>query len=256
MAGVSVRTLHYYDQIELLKPSFISENGYRHYGESELMLLQQILFFRELEFPLDKIKEIINNPKFDMLLAMADHKELLKIKKRRIEDLLQTVDKTILKLKKDSPPSLIRADAMEGTGETVEDKELFESFSEEKMEEYKREAEARWGNTEAYKQSQARIKSWTKKDIKKVSKEWADIAKSYADNMDKGFDSSEVQAIVQTHWDQINKFYDCTTEIFCGLGDMYVNDERFARNYNKFHPGLANFVRDAMHYYCEHIHKN
>ena len=239
IANISVRTLHYYDQINLLKPAYIGENGYRYYSEKELAVLQQILFFRELEFPLEKIKEIITNHNFDVSKAMVDHKNLLKLKIERLDKLLHLVDKTISNIK----------------GKIMEDEELFESFDEKKLEDYKKEALERWGSTKEYKQSMEQTKNWSKEEIARVSKEWTDIAKSYAEVMGKGVASDEVQEVVKRHWDQIDKFYDCTPEIFQGLAQMYASDERFARNYNKFRHHLAESVRDAMLYYCDCLEK-
>lgn len=234
LANVSVRTLHYYDEIGLLEPSQILENGYREYGKKELFRLQQILFFRELDFSLTEIREILDNPNFDLEKALSGQRKLIKLKIERFEKLLKTVERTIEKRK-----------------ENMKDEDLFEGFDEEKIEQYKKEAKERWGNTDAYKESEKRTKNWSKDDFTKVAKEWDAIAKSYVDNMEKSFDSEEVQAVVQTHWDQINKFYTCTKEIFTGLANMYVEDERFAANYRRYHKDLPEFIRDAMLYYCK-----
>lgn len=248
-----MRTLHYYDEIGLLEPAFIGKNGYRHYGDGELMRLQQILFFRELDFPLEKIKEIISSARFDIGIAMSDHKRLLLEKRKRLNRLLHTVDKTIEKLNNEKHlPSFSRtSEEVEGLGEKMKDKDLFEAFNQKQIDAYKKEAHERWGDTEAYKQSSQRTKHYSKEDFIRVAKEWDAIAQAYVANIDKGIESPEVQAIVQKHWDQINKFYNCTVEIFTGLGEMYAADERFAKNFRKYHNDLPEFIRDAMFFYCK-----
>ena len=121
LAGVSVRTLHYYDEIGLLKPSSVGGNGYRHYEEEALLKLQQILFYRELELSLDEIKAVVGRPDFDVLSALQSHREALQGRVERLKRLIQTVDKTINHLK---------------GNETMNAKGLFEGFSEEEQEKY------------------------------------------------------------------------------------------------------------------------
>ena len=126
LAGISVRTLHYYDEIGLLKPASIGANGYRYYEKESLILLQQILFYRELEMNLDGIKALMDRPDFDVLNALRSHKEALQGRVRRLNTLIQTVENTI--------------DQMKGK-ETMNEKGLFAGFSEEEQEQYAREAE-------------------------------------------------------------------------------------------------------------------
>lgn len=151
MAKVSVRTLHYYDQIGLLKPARLGENGYRYYEESELLRLQQILFFRKLEFPLGEVKQILDSPNFDLKTALLGHKEYLEAKMRQENELISTIKKTIKKIE----------------GEQMKDEDLYDGFDKEKMKEYEKEAKERWGHTDAYKQSTHRVKQFTKDDWEK-----------------------------------------------------------------------------------------
>lgn len=131
IAGVSVRALHYYDEIGLLSPVRVLSNGYRVYGQAELLKLQQILFFKELEFPLDEIKNIIQSPHFDITEALKDQKKLVDLKKRRLEEIIQTIDKTIKKIKNKT---------------FMKDEELFDSLDKEKLDAYAKEAKEKMGS--------------------------------------------------------------------------------------------------------------
>jgi DNA-binding transcriptional MerR regulator len=232
LAGISVRTLHYYDEIGLLKPSQVGKNGYRYYGEKELIKLQQILFYKELEFSLDQIIKIINSSEFDIGEALNSHKKLLLIKKMRIDKLIKAVDKSIKNLR----------------GGTMDTSDLYGSFSKDEYDKYKEEAKRRWGHTKAYKQSTERIKNWTKEDFKKMEEEAKNILEQVVINMDKGIESDEVQEQIERYHKHISVYYDCPIEVFRGLGNMYVEDKRFTAYYDKFDPRLAVFMRDAMSY--------
>lgn len=236
LAGVSVRTLHYYDEIGLLNPSFIGDNGYRCYEEKELLKLQQILFFRELDFPLEKIREIINTPNFHALAALKDQKELLKLKKKRLEKLLTLIDKTMKDLQQKN--------------EIKNPEELYDPFKDKDYLKYKDEVEERWGNTEAYKQSMVQVKKMTKAQMVKLKEDGKKATQELADAMDKGVEHGEVQALIERHYQGINFFYNCSLEMYRNLGKMYVDDPRFTAYYDKFRPGLASFMREAIEYYC------
>lgn len=235
LSHVSVRTLHYYDEIGLLKPSFIKENGYRYYGEKELLLLQQILFFRELEFSLEDIVKMVHAPDFDRLKALEEQKRLLELKRERLDKLLQTITHTLKN---------------EG-GETMNNDDLFASFDDKELVDNMQEAKQRWGNTKAYQQSMQKVKSWTKADYKRIKEEGEKFTKVLAEAMDKDIKSSEVQALVEKHHQGIEYFYECSTEMYRGLADLYVNDPRFTAYYDKHKPGLAKWLREAIHYYCD-----
>lgn len=236
LAGTSVRTLHYYDEIGLLNPSRVQKNGYRTYEEPELLKLQQILFFRELDFPLADVKRILNSPYFDMAAALQDHRKLIELKKKRLTQLLHTIDETIKKLKSEN---------------TMLDEELYDSFKDEEMKEYAEEAKQRWGNTDAYKQSQAKVSKMTKAQMQKLKDDGVKHMQALAAAMDLPIESPEVQALIKQSHDGVNFFYECSTEMFRNLGEMYVTDPRFTANYDKYRPGLAVFVRDAINYYCD-----
>ncbi len=236
LTGVTVRTLHYYDEIGVLKPSFIKENGYRYYKEKELAKLQQILFLRELEFPLESIIQMFDTPEYSTLEALADQKTLLEMKKARLDRLLETIEKTMKKLKE---------------GGTMSTNELFDAFADAQIEQYKEEVKERWGTTTAYKQSVELTRQWTKKEFKQVQEEGQDITLVLSHLMEQAVGSTAVQAQIERHFQHINRFYDCSYEMYRNLGKMYSEDQRFAKNYDAVTPHLAEFVRDAIAYYCD-----
>lgn len=240
LAGISVRTLHYYDEIGLLKPSYSKANGYRCYEEKELVRLQQILFFRELEFQLEKIKQIMDAPHFDPIAAMNDQRNLLELKKNRIGRLLQAIDQTIESLK---------------GGARMSDDAKYSAFNDPTYQKYKDEVQERWGNTDAYRQSMQRVGKMSKAELDRVKTEGEAIARETAELMQKGFsaDSPEVQKQVDRFYQHLHNFYDPSYEMFRGLGQMYVDDPRFTKVYEDRAKGFALFMRDAMaHYVDEH----
>jgi len=235
-AGVSVRTLHFYDTEGVLKPLRIGSNGYRYYGEQERLRLQQILFFRELEFPLDEIKAILDAPDFDMAEALKDQHRLLGLKRTRLGRLMKTIDETITSIKKKK---------------TMSDSDLYGSFTKEEMEKYQEEARQKWGDTKAYKQSAERVKKMSKGDLAAIQKENEEVNRGLAAAMDKGAKSKEAQAAIARHHAGIERFYTCSPAMYRNLGKMYVDDPRFTAHYEKYRPGLAIFVRDAIVYFCD-----
>lgn len=236
IAMVSVRTLHYYDEIGLLRPKLVKSNGYRFYGQKELLILQQILFFRELDFTLDQIKSMLNAPNFDMETALRDQRKLLELKKSRIENLIFTVEKTIQGLK---------------GGESVDTNNLYAGFSNNQVDKYKEEAREKWGGTKAYEQSQERTKNWTKADYLHYAQKTRDLLARLSEVMGKDVGSKEVQDLIVLHRQGIETFYDCSDDMYHALGQMYTDDKRFTDFYNQFRPGLAKFIRDAIFYSCD-----
>ncbi|NTU98861.1 MerR family transcriptional regulator [Candidatus Falkowbacteria bacterium] len=240
LAGVSVRTLHYYDQIGLLRPDHLKKNRYRQYGEHDLLELQQIMFFRELDFPLEEIKEIIRSPDFDLISALLEQKKLILIKKKRFGELAKTIDLTINKINKEK---------------NMQDKDLYEAFSEEEGQKYAAEAKERWGNAAAYKQSQERVKKMSKEDWQRISKENEELMSLLVANMDNGVGSQEVQELIARHYEGLRHFYEPTLKMYGGLGEMYVSDPRFTAYYEKYAKGLAIFMRDAIAIFCKRKNK-
>ena len=190
LAGVTPRTLHHYDAIGLLKPSRVGNNGYRYYGEKSLLRLQQILFYRELDMPLEDIKKMMAQRRFDMLKALESHKFALKKRMDRLERLLQTVDNTINDLKGKKKMNL---------------KGLFEGFSEEEQEKYAEEAAQRW-NTETVHASNKKWKSYSDAEKKKILAEGNALYTDLAAVMSKGAASKDVQAIV-TRWHKHMQYF-------------------------------------------------
>lgn len=235
LAGITVRTLHHYDQIGLLKPSFSGSNGYRYYEEKELLILQQILFFRELEFSLEQIKQIMQSPNFNSVSVLKEQRKMLEIKRNRIDKLLSTIDARI-----------------EG-GESMKNDNLYGGFTKKQMEEYKEEAKKRWGHTDAYKQSVERTKHFTKADYDRIAQEGVALTSQIASLQEKGFaiDSPEVQKMIAQHFNSLRTFYEPSYEMYRGLGQMYVDDPRFTAYYEKFGKGLAVFMRDAMKHFAD-----
>ena len=233
LSGVTVRTLHYYDEIELLKPSETTEAGYRMYSSEDLERLQQILFFRELDFPLNEIKEIMLNPNYDKNEALNKHKEFLIEKRKRIDGLITLIDKTI---KGDNNMSF---------------KEFDNSKIEENKRKYAEEVKKRWGNTDAYKEYEKKTGSYDKNSWNTINEEMAEILKEFADNRDKDVNSDIVQSLVEKWRGYITlNFYNCTKEILSCLGLMYTGDERFKENIDKYGEGTAEFMAKAIEIYC------
>ena len=233
LTGITVRTLHYYDEIGLLKPSKITDAGYRIYDEKNLETLQQILLFREMNFPLSEIKEIISNPKFDRIDALEKHKNLLIKKRQRLDNLINLVNNTI---KGENDMSFKEFDMTE---------------IEATKKKYAKEVKERYGKTDAYKEYEVKTKNYDKDKWNDVNTEANEIFKTFADNKDKAPESEEVQELVKRWQDCItNNYYNCTKEILASLGLMYVNDERFKENIDKCGEGTAEFMSKAIEVYC------
>ena len=235
IAGVSRRTLHYYDQIDLLKPSTIGKNGYRFYEEEAILQLQQILFYRELDFSLNDISEMMKRPDYDRLESMTAHRAALQKRVGRLNKLITTIDQTILHLN--------------GELEMTTD-DLFEGFDEETREAYAEEAAQRW-DPEQVKASNQRWKNYSAEKQRQIIEESKHINLDLLAHMDEGHDSEAVQAIVGRWYEHISHFYQPTLAIFRGLGRGYQEDPAFAAFYEKLHPDMPAFFRQAIDYYCD-----
>lgn len=245
LVGVSIRTLHHYDNIGLVRAEAMTSSGYRLYGDKDLERLQQVLFFKELGFNLRKIKEILDNPNFDRKQALLAQKDLLCKKMQRLEAIISTVDKTL--------------DSIEG-GIEMSKNDMFKAFDmadiEKHQKEYAEEARNKYGNSEAYKESEKKTSQYTKDDWARIITRGNEIYAKIASLMEKGAADPAVQEAIG-EWRQhiTENFYNCSLEIFRGLGDLYVDDDRFTININKVHPGLAQFLKEVMHYYCDNNSK-
>lgn len=238
LAGVSVRTLHYYDEVGLLKPSAIQKNGYRVYEERELLRLQQILFFRELDFPVGEIKRIMSSPAFNMRQALRDQRAMIELKKKRLSGLIKTIDKTLQKLEN------------EKSMDDKDMKEIYDTFGEDTVKKYAEEVKQRWGRTEAYKQSMERYVKTTKADLEKYKQDADIFMKKVAVTMDKGATSPEFQELIAEHFKSLGTWYEPNFEMYRGLAKMYVDDPRFTAYYEKYRPGLAKVFSKAMLYFA------
>lgn len=234
LTGVTVRTLHYYDQIGLLKPSQVTEAGYRLYSEADLEILQQILFFRELDFPLSDIQEILSNPTFDREAALQNHRALLLQKRSRIDNLISLVDQT---LKGETDMSFKQFDASE-----------FENSKQK----YAEEAKQRWGSTNAYAEYSEKTKDYDNPQWKLLNGEGAEILRQFGEIRHLDPASTEAQALVKKWQDFITgNFYTCTKPILSCLGQMYIDDERFTQNIDRNGEGTALFMATAIEIYCK-----
>jgi len=237
MAGVSVRTLHHYDHIELLTPSFRTAAGYRRYQEQDLLRLQQILFFKELNFPLGEIRNVLDDPDFDQIEALENHRRLLQWQAARLSNLVKTIDKTIQR---------IAEEAM-----TMTDKELYEGFTQEQIERYKREARELY-EPQVVKETEQRVRRMSKAQWKAVKEEGEEVAHLIAAHMDKDPSNPEVQSLIARHHTWIENFYPASAEVYSGLGQLYAGHEEFRQYYEKLGPNLADFMAAAMAHYADH----
>ena len=232
LTGVSIRTLQYYDKIGLLRPTEYTESGYRLYDEKALEKMQQILLFRELEFPLKDIKDIINRSDFDKKKALEQQIELLKLKKEHIENLL--------KLCRDLQTKGVK-------------KLDFTAFDSSKLDEYSRKAKEQWGSTPAYQEYEEKSKNRTKADEKEIMKEFMKVFEEFGTMKENNPASEEAQSQVKKLQDFITAhYYQCTDEILSGLGKMYAGGGEFTENIDKMGgEGTAEFVSQAIEIYCK-----
>jgi MerR family transcriptional regulator, thiopeptide resistance regulator len=233
LAGTTVRTMHHYDQIGLLRPSGRTRAGYRTYGEADVERLQQILFYRELGFSLEAIAEVMTNGGSRPMDHLRRQHELLGNEIERLKRMVQAVQKAI------------EANQMNIKLTPEERLEVFGDFD---PAEHEAEAKQRWGNTDAYAESARRTASYTKADWQRVQAESKAITARFAAARAAGLaaDSPEAMDAAEQHRRQIGSFYDCSQEMHVGLAEMYIADPRFAANYEKVAPGLAQFVHDAI----------
>ena len=231
MTGVSVRTLHHYDEIGLLKPSGLTDSGYRLYDDKTLERLYTILLFRELEFPLKEIKQIMESPGFDPTEALEQQIRLLEKKHKHIGRLIE------------------RAIEIQRRGKTAMG---FEAFDKSENEQYKQEALERWGGTEAYQEYVQRQMRKTSEQSAKDNRDVMVYLKHLGDLRHLPPESVEVQQSVKELQEMFTRnFYHCTNQILSSLGEMYVDSERFRQNIDReCGEGTAEFARAAIRVYC------
>ena len=235
LASVSVRTLHYYDEIGLLKPAFVDEqNGYRFYDEISLERMQEILFYRELDFELKSIADILSSPDYDKQKALAEQRKLLILKKERLERIIAALDS--------AEKGKITMSAFDN------------SDYETARKQYEAEAKQRWGETAAYKEHAEKTANYTKDKWQEVNDGLMTVLSKFTICMNDSntADSTEAQALVKELQNYITEnYYTCTNEILAGLGQMYVADERFKNNIDQHTPGTAAFISEAIAIFCK-----
>jgi MerR family transcriptional regulator, thiopeptide resistance regulator len=234
LAHVSVRTLHHYDQIGLLVPSGRSAAGYRLYSAADMNRLRQILFYRELDFKLEEIAEILADPAAGSDDHLRRQHRLLRARKERVTALLQAIE-TEMEARK--------------MGISLTPEEQFEIFGTDKLDEAAAEAEQRWGDTGAWQESKRRTAAYTKEDWIKIKAESDASISGFAEAMRAGepANGSVAMNLAEAHRQHINRwFYDCGPDMHRGLAELYVSDPRYIASYDEIEPGFSHYVRDAI----------
>lgn len=232
-AGITRRTLHYYDEIGLLKPSRIGDNGYRYYGEKALLRLQQILLYRELDLPLADIQKIMGRRDFDVLNALESHRDELTQRIAQLERLRTTVDDTILHLKGKKQMSR---------------KQFFKGFADAEQEEYEKQAMERY-DPETVRASNQKWKAYSAADKQRITDEGNAVYAAWLAAMPLGAASTQAQAAVEGWRRHMDYFWSPNDEQLLGLADLYNNDPAFRANYDRIDPNLAPFIREATKIY-------
>lgn len=235
LANVSRRTLRYYDQIDLLKPTAVADNNYRYYDQKAILRLQQIRFYQELDFSLDDIRHLLDRSDFNALQSLQTQKAALQQQAERLNRLIQTIDNTILHL--------------EGKLE-MDNKDLFAGFDEAKQKAYAEEAERRW-DPQLVRQSNQRWNRLSDDQKKAILQEGNQIYTDMIAQLGNPPESQVVQAIV-TRWHQHTRnFYEPTFAILRGLGQGYATDPAFRATFEAMHPDLPDFLHEAITVYCD-----
>jgi DNA-binding transcriptional MerR regulator len=237
LSGVSVRALHHYDEIGLLKPACVGENGYRYYGREELLRLQQILFHRELEFPLEAIAAVLKAPDFDRVEALRRHRIKLAAQARRYRRLLKTLDDTLAAL----------------NGETeMDDKDIYKGFAPERQAEYETWLVDRYGEpmNKHLEFAKAKMKDWTKADHQAHMAEVETIERGLGDALVRGTpaDSDALDPLLRRHhaWVALSWKKPPSAAAYAGLADLYLSHDDFRARYEAVQPGLSEYMATAM----------
>jgi DNA-binding transcriptional MerR regulator len=239
LAGVSTRTLRYYDEIGILKPARINSSGYRIYGEAEVDQLQQILFYRELDVSLESIKKIIAAPSFDSTNALKEHREKLLAKRAQLDKLIANVDKTL---------------AVADGRMIMSNNEKFEGFKQKMIDDneakYGKEIREKYGD-EQVDRSNKKIKGMSEEQYAEIEKLGKEVVTTLAEAFATGDPAGELaQKSADLHRKWLSFYWDSySKEAHASLAQMYVDDERFTAYYDSKQPGTAEFLRDAVHIY-------
>ena len=239
MSGVSVRTLHFYDDVGLLKPAYLGANGYRYYEEAQLLMLQQILFYRNLGFELKQIKQVLSRRDFDKVAALESHRKILRKNLAETRRLIQTIDDTIEHLK--------------GT-KKMKGKELFAGFDPAQQARHEQYLIDRFGDDmkERIEQSKRKVKDWTKADWEKSGKAFVEICQDLTRLMGerKAQDSREVQAVIRRHYEWLSRFWTPNRESYAGH-TMMIEDTDLKKAYEAYHPELPKFIAAGIRIFAE-----
>lgn len=234
LTGVTVRTLHHYDEIGLVVPGARSDAGYRWYGPAEIARLQEVLFFRELGFGLSAIREIVDDPGYRRREALERQRRLLEARVERLLAVIDAVDAAV---------------AAERGGRAMTAEEMLEVFGGFDPAEYEDEARDRWGETDAYRESARRTAGYTSADGERMREEAAAVDRAFLDLMEAGVPPGAPAAAeaVARHREHIDRwFYPCSPEIHAGLGRMYLADPRFRETIDRAGEGLAAYLSAAI----------
>lgn len=239
ISGVSVRTLHWYDEIGLLKPAYHGANSYRYYEEAQLLILQQILFFRELGFNLNEIQKLLSQNDFDNIRALYAHRRILEKDIARKNSLIATIDNTIQRLR---------------GSQVMKDEELYYGFDKSRQKEYEQYLVKYHGTAaeDLLLESKKRTAKWDKDEWDDVKNQGDAIYKALTEAIEQGLkpDTDEVQAIIQRHYAIQNRFYECTKEVYIGLSELYVQHPDFKKFFDVYHPKMIEYVGEAMKFYA------
>lgn len=239
LTGISVRTLHYYDEIDLLKPSHVGQNGYRYYDDAALLRLQQILLYREMGMELAQIGTVLDDPDFDLLTALRSHRKALQARLQHLHQLIRTVDGTMMHL----------------IGEIdMNKRRLFDGFSDQQQKQHERELRLEYG-PDTVNESIRRWNSYTEAERARIKDEgeaiYADLAEAL--NAGEGPNSSVVQAILTRWHAHLHHFYEPTLEILECLGQMYNTHPDFIARFEKMHPELPVYLQSAVTHYVDEL---
>jgi MerR family transcriptional regulator, thiopeptide resistance regulator len=239
VSGVSVRTLHFYDEIGLLKPAFVGANGYRYYQEEQLFLLQQILFYRELEFELKEIQRILTRGGFNQLEALKKHRALLVRKSRRTVELIQTIDKTIEQL---------------NGGRKMKAKDLFVGFDPKKQAEHEEYLVQRFGESarKGIERSKRKVQKWSRADWESIGEEWDAICNDLVELIKRRepADSAEAQKVIGRHFKWLKHFWLPNRDSYSGHGQFIVESE-LSKAYEKYHSDLPAYIAKGITVFAE-----
>ncbi len=238
LSGISVRTLHFYDEIDLLKPAFYGDNQYRYYEETQLLLLQQILFFRELGFKLSEIQRVITSPDFDKVAALESHRQVLSQNLTHTKQLINTLDKTIAHLRGKKMMKL---------------EEIFHGFTDDKQRMYENFLIESGVSEIEINRCRATVADWGKEEWLDNKKQGDNIHAKLVSTIKKGLDpaSPEVQTLIQKHYDLTCQLWTPNRETYVGLSKFYGSHPDFVKFYADLHPQLLHFLTAAMKIFAE-----